>query len=395
MTGRVSSEGGPSSALSGNSQSRLGDHYGTLTALRNSQFSSSLGVAGYASDHSLPDVGGDGSVVASTHRGGGVTAGSSGQASANAAGSQALPQRKGSTGRLMLHAEEPTSPAVTSSLTRASTLSTAPPKATQRIGGSFDPPLGSGINAAPRAMAGMGIELLGSSSRQHRGSLGHDIDVKINQGQEDPQLHHGQSHHVKMTDGTANLLQESVRLPENRAQQQIAPPVDLILQALRTKEVSSDGGSAPGHSSRPLPDKGSAAPSAAASTDARLHKALSGGGSAPHPPSSPAAAPPVRASTSRTSQESPSSRPQILTSSPSLDRHRDQIQYSNKKALSVPMLSNVEARMLLGSDLNERISADLPGYSAGKVIGEGGVCRVWAGGSGGGLLSVWKWFNSV
>jgi hypothetical protein len=40
------------------------------------------------------------------------------------------------------------------------------------------------------------------------------------------------------------------------------------------------------------------------------------------------------------------------------------------------MLSNVEARMLLGSEINTQMSLDLPGYSVGKVIGEGGFCKV-------------------
>ena len=47
------------------------------------------------------------------------------------------------------------------------------------------------------------------------------------------------------------------------------------------------------------------------------------------------------------------------------------------------MLSNVEARMLLGSEINAHMTRDLPGYLVGKIIGEGGFSKVrslWAGG---------------
>ncbi|GAX80939.1 hypothetical protein CEUSTIGMA_g8374.t1 [Chlamydomonas eustigma] len=39
-------------------------------------------------------------------------------------------------------------------------------------------------------------------------------------------------------------------------------------------------------------------------------------------------------------------------------------------------LGKMEARMLLGSELDEAHTAALPGYSVGKVIGEGGFCKV-------------------
>ena len=450
----------------GSSQGRLGDHYGTLTALRNSQFPSSLG--------SYPD---DGSALMANEDAASVAAasGGGGEAASPPTRTSLLPSAV--VRRRQLHvAEEPMSPAA------GPRPAGSTPQAVQRIGGGYEPPSGGSSSGNGRAVGGafppdVTTGLLpggggGTGSRLRRSSLDCEFLTasmmrRSLEDRDDELLRAAAAAGIKQPrapDGEAHIAQElrqqvtvpavvatasspiaaaaaaaavvaapSVAQEPGRAaahsppHTSVIPPIAASAAAAAALSPSRDstvgGGTAitPRASPRaasPPPgtynninkffNNGSTsatmAPITAAATTATTATAAAGVPvRMPRPPASEAPSSPTKssyerrsetvASASSTSFPSSSATAAIIAPQPTPSLQPNLLQEYH--SLPVPtststssaatcadtippqvLLSKADARKLLGSELDDTCTADLPGYSAGKVIGEGGFCKV-------------------